>query len=54
MVQKSSQNLILKMHDDLIIATTTISEDKNAFCEVMKAIADADLTLNAKKMCFGS
>ena len=41
------------IHDDLIIATKTFNEHNLALDEVMKAIDQANLTLNPKKCSFG-
>ncbi len=42
------------IHDDLIIATTTKAQHKKAFREVMKAVSDAELTLNPEKCVIGA
>ena len=42
------------IHDDLIIATATKEQHKEAFREVMSAVAKADLTLNAEKCVLGA
>ena len=41
------------IHDDLIIAAKTFNEHNLALEEVMKAIDQANLTLNPKKCSFG-
>ena len=41
------------IHDDLIIAAKTEEEHTNAIEQVMEAIKEAGLTLNAAKCCFG-
>ncbi len=42
------------IHDDIIIATETDSEHETAFWEVMKAISEAELTLNPEKCVLGA
>ena len=41
------------IHDDLIIATGTVSEHIAAIREVKEAISNAELTLNSEKCKFG-
>ena len=41
------------IHDDLIIATSTVSEHIAAIREVKEAISNAELTLNSEKFKFG-
>ena len=44
---------VYMIHDDLIISAKTFNEHNLAFEEVMKAIDQANLTLNPKKCSFG-
>ena len=45
---------VFLIHDDLVIATETLSQHKVAVREVLKTICDNDLTLNPKKCIFGA